>query len=256
MSQTIAREYYDNYQSGSWDLQLQVELIERVPGYFPDTALQAIRSKPEAHYLLLGSAAPRNFGHMACLNRVLRPWQGEHDTVTLVDSNPYSVNLHKKEIEDLEEWHKNVSPLPPSDKPPLIYPQLVVREADMRATGLNDNSVDVAVSDYTFNFLPNIEDVSAAFAEVSRVLKADGTFLIALCGHKQFRDYQENPVPAPEPALREMVGATAYEFPLGTYLGIAREQGLELATQPFLCGADMSSGVLRPAALLLPGVVE
>jgi SAM-dependent methyltransferase len=120
----------------------------------------------------------------------------------------------------------------------------------MRDLPIEDNSVDVAMSDYTFNFMTDTASIQAAFDETARVLRPGGLMLLAVEGHSAYRNgvTPVEGVPFDAADVREMHGSiNLVRFPLSSYLSMAETSGLELRYAPPSTLSVLQGGVLQRA---------
>src|SRR5262249_23579316 len=150
------------------NLALMNNALSRIE--LPDDLRESLRNLSAAELLVLGSAIPDNIDHIRAIDAALRPGQGSNDRVLIIDRDPYPLTQHRKEW----DWLRPSVRGPGNRYPELQYPAFRFKQADMRELPVDDGSTDVAVSDYTLNFLPSFPDVEQTFSEVARVLRLGG----------------------------------------------------------------------------------
>jgi len=238
------QKYYNEFEHNSIDLSLMREVLGKIE--LPPNALKSIEEKESAQFLVLGSATPRNLDNIALIDKALRPGKGNQDKVTIVDANIYPLERHNERIKFLDEWHASYKQNNPDQPNPLQYPKFNLAQGDIRQLPFEKRSVDVVLSDYTFNFLSTIEDVDKAFAEIARVLSDEGVVLISIKGNEKYKADQlvdEQQMTDLQPY--QFDGGTIVNlFPLQTYISIAQRYGLELIGKN-TSGSDLLCGVLK-----------
>jgi SAM-dependent methyltransferase len=242
-----AGNYYKNFEHGGWDMEAMCNIIEGAQ--LPAGLLDPLRAQDSTELLVLGSATARNIDKVAKIDRALRPGQGHKDHALIIDYNSDPLDRHARKLEEYQHIlgvrDEYVSE---SGIPPLSYPRFSLKQADMRDLPLEDGTVDVAMSDYTFNFLPDTASVQAAFDETARVLRPGGLILLAVDGNSTYRNgvAPTEDVPFEATDLREMHGGiNLVRFPLSSYLSMAEASGLELRYAPVPTLSLLQGGVLQ-----------
>lgn len=244
-----ARNYYDDFEHGGWDMEAMCNIIEGAQ--LPAGLLDPLRTQDNAELLVLGSATARNIDKVAKIDRVLRPGQGHKDHVLIIDYNSDPLDRHAQKLQEYQHIlgvrDEYVSD---SSIPPLPYPRFSLKQANMLGLPLEDGTVDVAMSDYTFNFLPDTASIQAAFDETARILRPGGLMLLAVEGNSACRNgiTPAEDVPFDATDLREMHGGiNLVRFPLSSYLSMAEASGLELRYAPIATLSLLQGGVLQKA---------
>lgn len=224
MNELTSENYYNGYRG--WDFGLMFERLQKME--LPDGLLQKIQEKSSAMVLVLGSATPDNLNHISKIDRLLRLGKVEQDTVVIVDVNKYPLAEHKKEmlwIEGKDGWTNT-----PKSTPEFPYPKFRLAQADMRELPFGDQSVDVVLSDYTFNYLTNLNDIEQSFKAISRVLGDDGIAVISIQGneHYPFEQGKGQGSADDDVQIKNQGGVTVYCFPLRAYLKRAEQFGLRI----------------------------
>ncbi|MFA6376396.1 MAG: class I SAM-dependent methyltransferase [Candidatus Paceibacterota bacterium] len=232
--------YYDDYRGR--DLSL---LYGRMKGMdLPRELLDSIREKEAARFLILGSAVTDNLNQVALIDQYLRPGKVENDEVVVIDRNEYPVSRHKKEsdwIEGADSWTNT-----PKSTLEFSYPKFHIAQADMRHLPFAENGFDAVISDYTFNYLDNIEDVEKTFLEISQALPDNGLLVISVMGNEKFPYSGEADSESfgAELQNKDQGGVEVYFFPLQAYINLARKHGLYLAKYD-LIGNDMCAVLVK-----------
>lgn len=217
MADTLGPDYY-----GSFDMinSLTIEeMLERIKTMLlSEELLRSFSEKPQASWLILGSATANNLFNIREMAALLRPGKFMNDDVLIVDRNRYPLQKHQEVLADKPEEVKG-----------MIYPKFHLVQGDIRILPLGDESQDAVVSDYTVNFLASQEDVDLMFSEMSRVLRLGGVaFLTCLfeSAHPAEQDATEATIERHKTQQRGAV--TIYKFPLEFYLKTAKKYGLEV----------------------------
>lgn len=234
MQDLEAINYYRQYGAGlNRDLDEMHGVLKHME--LPEELLGNLRARKAASFLVLGSATPRNADAMALIDRVLRPGQGDADTVTFIDRNAFPMQQHQKHHKFLADWKQSYKPStrPNSNIPELLYPYFNVSQADIRSLPFVSQSKDCVVSDYTLNFLDTQVDVGKTLGEASRVLTRGGVMLLAVTGNSAAGEMPE--VYTYESRLK------VQQFHPDTYVALAAANGLhEVAAvrqgDDLLCG--------------------
>ena len=214
----LTAEYYEHYNS-LFDLAMMESRIKAM--HLPEEVSQRLKEPAQEMFLVLGSATTKNInGVTSIVHHVHGKKAALNDTVIFVDVNDHSIQLHQKAIRELDDasWsgvsdrEKSIDHFP--------YPRFMVRKADIRSLPPDLDSVDVALSDYTINYLDSEKDIGDFFREVSRVLKENGVLYIAL-RYSQNGQAQER---------INQGGAEICTFRLGLYRSLAEKAGLRMLT--------------------------
>lgn len=202
--------YYDRYDG--IDLNEMNRCVREMT--LPLELIEKIRQKPSANLLVLGSATSSNLFWVSRIDQYLRPSKVEQDVATIVDINKHPLTEHQPHIliiEGKDGWLNE-----PQSTPEYPYPRFRLAQADMRELPLVSDSVDVVVSDFTLNFLPDLSDIAQTFQEVSRVMSQDSLALISVRVDDEEID-------------QELAGKIKiFKYPFATYIRLAEEYGLEL----------------------------
>jgi len=174
----LGSEYYEEYNS-LFDLEMMASRIQAIP--LPEEMSTNLKRNKSNAFLVLGSATTKNLNGVTKIAHYLHGKEATlKDSVSIVDINDISVALHGKEIQELDkvsDWSK--TSMRENSAKTFPYPEFSVEKGDIRSLSQETDSIDVALSDYTINYLDSKEDVSAFFCEVNRVLKQKGILYIA-----------------------------------------------------------------------------
>lgn len=251
MSNTLVESgYYEKYGDREMDLRLRDMLAALSSLDIPEATLASIREAESAQFLLLGSATEKNLDSIAQIDRFLRPGKGDNDTVNLVDINHLPLTEHQKRINFLEEWHENARRDRPDEELSLLYPKFTLTQADITQLPIADGTMDIAISDYTLNFLDSTGAVRQTFEELSRVLRPGGILFLAISANPRFPlSEAEAPEPSP-PAIDEpyglYTGTEVHRFPIQTYIDLAATHGLIETTSYIDVEKNGNDGLLGP----------
>jgi SAM-dependent methyltransferase len=221
-----AENYYNQYRYFGWDLSLMYERLNKVK--LPDGLQKDIQEKEKFTFLVLGSATPRNLSQIARIDKYLRPSKVEQDEVIVIDQNIYPLIDHKREIavfEGKSGWGN--MPLSTKEFP---LPSYKIAQADMRALPFGENRIDCVVSDYTFNYLDNLEGIDKSFAEISRTLASNGILMISIRGNETHPYTGIMNIDVAEQDIQEknQGGVIVHYFPLQIYIQTAQNHQLEM----------------------------
>jgi SAM-dependent methyltransferase len=235
-----AENYYRDFEFDLWNFGVLAAGLPRLD--IPASLAEPLRQKDRATLLVLGSAAGRNVDHMAIIDKFLRPGKGRSDTVYIVDRNEHALAINQRRIDEIEDFYaKN-----PADEPdPLPYPHFTTRQADITALPQDIHGVDVAVSHFTFNFLPSLDQIDTAFGQIHRVLSPGGIALMALDGHPSYLPGEYGVKPCQGRMLRDVI---ITKFPLQAYVQSAEQQGLAYSTGS-IAQSRMTCGVFHKPPL-------
>ena len=228
--------YYKNY--GGWDLGLMYERMKNM-GVSED-ALKSIREKEKARFLILGSATTNNLNQVSKIDQYFRPGKVEQDEVVIIDRNTYPLEEHKKEVDWIEGKGEDSWSNTPKSTPEFPYPKFEIVQADMRQLPFTDNSFDIVISDYTLNYLDNIEDVNKFFSQISKALSSDGLLIVSIRGNEK---YPYAGINIPEVANNDVQntnqgGVDVHYLPIQAYIASASRNGLTLMNDN-LVGNDL-----------------
>lgn len=234
-----AENYYDNYSG--WDLGLMYERLKSME--LPEQVRESVRAKEKATLLVLGSATSDNLSRISQIDSYLRPGKVEQDTAVIIDQNNYPLARHAKDILSIEGkdgWSNT-----PKSTPEFPFPKFQLTQADIRRLPFAENKVDLIISDYTLNYLDNLEDINSTFKEISRTLSADGIALISFRGNHKYPYIEKFPA-APDNDHQQTIqgGVSVHYFPLHTYLNVAKQHGLKLVASDII-GTDLCAVLLK-----------
>jgi SAM-dependent methyltransferase len=232
--------YYKEFETSLYNLRLMHEsLSQRLE--VPDDIKESLASLPTVTFLVFGSATPRNIDNVALLDSTLRPSRVHQDSVLMIDYNDSPMKDHRNHWIDIEPTARGEE-----QQKYLPYPDFAFARADMRRLPIEDEMIDVVISDYTLNFLDDYDDVRRTFGEAARVLKTRGIMLLAVAGHVQVAPDADTENLAVRNAQRRerRGGFRTFQFPLQMYEQAASENGLHLRAQEII-GSDIVCAVLQ-----------
>ncbi len=223
----LENEYYERYNS-VFDLEMMNSRIQNIQ--LPEDTASHIREQDRNTFLVLGSATTKNINGVTKIVHYLHGKESTpNDFVVIVDINDTSIALHERAIRELDEvdsWSKTSVRESGGDIFP--YPQFKVEKDDIRSLSQEADSIDVAISDYTINYLDSEEDVMKFFSEVHRVLKEKGIMYIALRYLKDSEFLQKT----------NQGGAEICTLSLDEYKRLAQEAGLNILANDASGGGD------------------
>ncbi|OGF27445.1 hypothetical protein A2331_00585 [Candidatus Falkowbacteria bacterium RIFOXYB2_FULL_34_18] len=226
MKEVINKQnYYENYGFLDSDLNAMHDHLKSMG--LPDDILEMVNEKESANILILGSATTQNLNGVSKIDKYFRPDKVEQDKVIIIDKNFYPLSKHKKDIDWIEGkdgWTNQ-----PKSTPQFPYPKFELAQADMSQLPFADHKIDIVISDYTLNFLDDLNQVDKTFQEISSSLSENGIALISFRGNEKYPPGQDNQInnenDKQEHTLRG--GVTVHYFPLTTYFNIAKKYNLE-----------------------------
>ncbi len=223
----LENEYYERYNS-MFDLEMMASRIQSIE--LPEDVASHIKEQEKNTFLVLGSATTKNINGVTKIAHHLHGKESTpSDSVVIVDINDTSIALHEKAIRELDEidsWSKTSIRESSGDMFP--YPQFKIEKGDIRSLSQEENSIDVAISDYTINYLDSEKDVLKFFSEVHRVLREKGIMYIALRYSKDSESLQRV----------NQGGAEICTLGLDEYKRLAHEAGLNIVTNDVGGGGD------------------
>jgi ubiquinone/menaquinone biosynthesis C-methylase UbiE len=174
----LGDEYYDAYDS-LFDLEMMMSRMQSI--HLPEEIDNNLKQQESNTFLVLGSATTKNINGVTKIVHSLHGKENtQKDLVTIVDINDASLSRHQKAVQELDEvsdWTK--TSIREESRQLFPYPEFKVEKGDIRSLSQESDSIDVALSDYTVNYLDSEKDVRAFFNEVNRVLREKGIFYIA-----------------------------------------------------------------------------
>ena len=221
------QNYYENYEG--WNLGL---LFARIKGMeLPEDLQKSIREKDKVKFLILGSATADNLNQAALIAHYLRPLDKvEQDEIVIIDKNEYPVSKHKKEADWLEGTGAGSWNNLPKSTPEFPYPKFHILRADMRQLPFAENAYDAVVSDYTLNYLDNLEEVEKTFQGISEMLPENGLIMLSVRGNEKYPYSGTNTPGIRDDDLQNVNqgGVEVCYFPLQTYIDLAQKHRLRL----------------------------
>ena len=215
--------YYESYTRAGTYLNLMNELLRQVE--IKPCIVEHLRSKGRVRLLMLGSATVENVYQLARIDQFLRPGQErvEKDEVVIIDLNLYPLHLHQELTRELDKGLSDWSEEPYST-PEFPLPSYTLAQADMRELPFTAGSMDVVVSDFTFNFLSDCMSIEQAFSSVANTMPTNGIMLMTVRCHMAG-------TLTGEPVVENLSGNTLVHcFSAKTYIEAARKFGLEVST--------------------------
>ncbi len=240
--------YYKDFEHKGWHLGLMREALEKTE--IPGDILKSIQGKGGIKFLVVGSATERNLDEIALLDKLIRPGKGRQDDVIILDYNNYPLQRGQDRAEFIEKWEENHKRNFPEDKSDsLLYPNFEFTQGDIRQLPLKQESTDIVITDYTLNFLADVEDIEKSFEEIGRILIPGGVVFISVKGNDkyQFSDDFISEKEAQDVQSRELSGGVLInQFPLHTYVAIAKKHGLKLVNYSLADnGTTLLCGILQ-----------
>lgn len=231
--------YYSQFERSGTDLDKMHDILSRMD--IPVDIKHSLESVHSAAILVLGSATERNIDSIAWIDQVLRPGRGNNDGVLMIDYNNYPMQKHSKHWDWLEKLARTNE-----QQEYLPYPDFVFAQANMMQLPLADETIDIVVSDYTVNFLDDLNDVRRTFDEAARVLKPGGVLLLSAAGN----EYVDPSIPLADITIRNpqtryrIGGSNTSQFPMQAYRKALEDSGLVMRVAS-VYGTDISCAIVQ-----------